>query len=282
MFYEKFKLDEGLVFEQKTGSCLAHKLHAHDVLELHVLKRNDAVFQLADRAYEGKPGDVFLFRPFEPHWNLMKEENKPIEWISVLFTPAVARLIPGGCKLLAPFYAAEGFPPIIPAASPHAKAIQELASLAVAEERDKRIGWESKRFLYFTDMLVHILRYAVEHHRMDANEAMEDGIWQAIEYALIHFAEDIDMDRFIEAAGKKRTYFYKNFKKLTGLSPNQFIHKLRIQAAVYLLLNSDRPVTDIAYDCGYGSVEFFDKRFRQSQGMSPRELRKSMSAPRRR
>jgi len=281
MFYEKYMMGKELIFERKTGSCQKHELHFHDVLELHILKRNDALFQLADRTYEGKPGDVFLFRPFEPHWNLMKDKNKPIEWVSVLFTPSVARLIPGGYRLLAPFYAAEAFPPIIPAASPQARAIQELASLAVTEEQEKRIGWEAKLFLYFTDILVHISRYAAEHYRMDANEPLEEGIWQAIEYALVHYAEDIDVDRLIEATGRKRTYFYKSFRRLTGLSPNQFIHKLRIQAAVYLLLNSDRPVTDIAYECGYGPVEFFDKRFRLSQGMSPRELRKSMGSVRR-
>ncbi|TDF91875.1 helix-turn-helix domain-containing protein [Paenibacillus piri] len=84
------------------------------------------------------------------------------------------------------------------------------------------------------------------------------------------------MDRLVAMTGRKRTYFYKRFKMLTGLTSNQFVHRLRMQAAVYLLLNSDLSITDIAYDCGYSTVEFFDNRFRQSQGMSPRALRKSI------
>jgi hypothetical protein len=70
MFFEEFKLENDFMFQKKMGMLEEHELHIHDILEIHVLLHNEARFQLTHRQYDGQPGDVFLFRPFEPHWNL--------------------------------------------------------------------------------------------------------------------------------------------------------------------------------------------------------------------
>jgi AraC-like DNA-binding protein len=273
MFFERFRLDNDFMFERKIGNCLEHELHFHEVLELHVLQINEARFRLAHREYEGKPGDVFLFRPFEPHWNLMKEPGKSIEWISVLFYPSVVRAVPGGAKLLAPFYAVEAVSPYIPASSLEALEIQRLAAEAVEEERIRGIGWEAKQFQCMIHILIHILRYAAKHHLPATEDHFDNGVLQAIEYMLGHYTQQVDVDQLVDGSGRKRTAFYESFKAITSLTPNQFIHRLRVQAAVYMLQTTDRKVTDIAFDCGYLSLESFDKQFRQQRGMSPRAFR---------
>ena len=127
MFYDDFIIEREFVFREKYGDSESHELHFHDVLEYHILVENEANFQLPHKKYDGKPGDVFLFRPFEPHWNLVKNPKMPIRWISLLFTPSIVRLIPNGYKLLAPFYAVEAISPLIPASSSSAISIYQLA-----------------------------------------------------------------------------------------------------------------------------------------------------------
>ncbi|WP_186446155.1 AraC family transcriptional regulator [Paenibacillus cremeus] len=282
MFFADFKIERDFVFKEKYGDSESHELHFHDVLEYHILVENEANFQLAHKKYDGTPGDVFLFRPFEPHWNLVKNAKMPIRWISLLLSPSIVRLIPNGYKLLAPFYAVEAISPLIPASSSSAIAIHQLAKMAIEEEKTKAIGWEAKQFLLVIDILVHTLRHASKRDEsISSAERFDDGmevypsIIQAIEYILEHFTEEIDVNHLLKMAGKRHTAFYRTFRSVTGMTPNMFIHRLRMQAAIYMLVNSDKRITDIAHECGYSSIHYFNKHFKDYRGVSPREYRKS-------
>jgi AraC-like DNA-binding protein len=274
MFFERIQLDKELVIEKKVGERTENKLHMHDVLEIHVLFENDALFKLADKQYEGKPGDVFLFRPFEPHWNLVKDREKPIRWISILFSPSIVRIIPNGYQLLAPFYAVETISPYIHADSECAKAIQQLAFMALSEQQEKRLGWECKQYIYFFDILAHLIRHTMEYQ--DHNQSnLDHNMLAIIQYFLEHFTEPLDINKAIELTGKQRTFFYSKFKAITGLTPNRFISRLRLQTAIFQLISYEKPITQIAYDCGYESINYFNKCFRQEHGMSPRDFRRT-------
>lgn len=279
MFYDDFVLPGQLVFQEKAGGTREHELHQHDVLEFHILLENEARFQLVDRCYEGAPGDVFLFRPFEPHWNLAKDPDRPIRWISILFAPSVVRSVQGGYRLLAPFYAVEAISPHIPASSPAAKEIHRLAARAIEEQRTRTIGWEAKQLALFIDILVHTLRHGADARAGDEGdpegEALESDVYRSIAYLLAHFSEPIDAELLVRLTGRKRTYFYKKFKAVTGETPNVLIRRLRMQAAMFLLGHTDKPVTEIAFECGYQSVSFFNRHFKAYRRQSPREYRKS-------
>ncbi|WP_134698725.1 helix-turn-helix domain-containing protein [Ammoniphilus sp. YIM 78166] len=284
MFFEDVKLEKEVIFQEKRGDLEKHELHIHDVLEFHILLENEAKFQLAHKQYDGKPGDVFLFRPFEPHWNFVKHPNRPIRWISLLFSPSIVRFIPNGYRLLTPFYAVEAVSPLIPASSPCAKAIHQLASQAVEEQKMKPIGWEAKQFILFIDILLHTLRHTIECKPLDnggsrnlGDHAIDQGIIQTIEYILSHFTEEIDVEQLVRMTGRQRTFFYRKFKAVTGITPNLFIHRLRMQVALYLLGNTNKSITEIGYECGYSSIHYFNKHFKDYQGMSPREYRKSVN-----
>ncbi|MFD0670723.1 helix-turn-helix domain-containing protein [Cohnella sp. GCM10027633] len=279
MFYDDFALQRELVFQAKAGSLREHELHHHDALEFHILQDNEARFQLVDRCYEGKPGDVFLFRPFEPHWNFARDPDRPIRWISILFSPSVVRAVPDGYRLLAPFYAVESVSPHIPASSPAAQAIHRLAAQALEEQRTRTIGWEAKQLALFIDILIHTLRHSVdrgpEGDGDDTGDALEQDVFRSIAYILAHFAEPIDAEELVRITGRKRTFFYKKFKAVTGLTPNVLIRRLRMQTALFLLGRTDKPVTEVAFECGYQSVSFFNKHFKSYRQLSPREYRKS-------
>ncbi|MFE5321816.1 AraC family transcriptional regulator [Paenibacillus sp. NPDC056579] len=274
MFFENIRPSKELVIEWKTGVFEEHDLHMHDALEIHVLRENEARFATINKQYEGKPGDVFLFRPFEPHWNLVKDRANPIRWISILFFASIMRTVPEGSKLLYPFYAVLAVSPYIPAESTCAQAVQDLAYRAILEQEERRVGWEARQFALFIDILVHLLRHSFQQPLAVSAPEMDDGMFRAIEYMLKNFAEDLNMNDVISITGRQRTHFYIRFKAVTGVTPNQFIHRLRMQVAMYQLGNTNKSITEIAFDCGYQSIHYFIKHFNQYCDMTPREYRK--------
>lgn len=68
--------------------------------------------------------------------------------------------------------------------------------------------------------------------------------------------------------------FIRAFKKLTGLSPQRFRAALRIELAKRLLVETDRPVTEISFDVGYNSLGTFVRTFSALVGVSPGQLRR--------
>ncbi|MDQ1913629.1 AraC family transcriptional regulator [Paenibacillus sp. GD4] len=272
MFFHDLRMEKELIFERRIDSDVEHELHMHDLLEINVLLENRAEFRLLNESYAGEPGDVFIFRPYEPHYNLTVDADKPIKWIMVLFSPSIVRMIPYGYRLLYPFYTAASAPHI-PAASFYAQSIQ-AAARAAFEEQEKRLhGWESKQMMHFIDILVHIYRYSLDCLSEKEQAEIETGVVATVAYILRHITEDIDIRELIEIYGKGKTNFYTGFKQAVGVTPNQFIHRLRMQIAMYLLKTTDKSITDIAFECGYHSIHYFNKHFKQYRNLSPREYR---------
>ena len=93
--------------------------------------------------------------------------------------------------------------------------------------------------------------------------------------------EDIDVGDVAKAAGLHPNYAMQLFKRAAGVSIKQAIIRHRLDAAQSMLIASDRPVSQIAFDCGFGSLssfyEAFEKRFRAS----PSELRRTLKGPER-
>ncbi len=54
--------------------------------------------------------------------------------------------------------------------------------------------------------------------------------------------------------------------------------KYRINFAVQQLLSSDRAISEIAFDCGFGDISHFHKRFKKTFKMSPLRYRQSFQA----
>jgi len=69
------------------------------------------------------------------------------------------------------------------------------------------------------------------------------------------------------------SYFRSMFKKYTGMSPMQYHLQLRIKKAEDLLLMTQKPVKEIAYELGFQSIFYFSRLFKQKTGKKPSEIR---------
>ena len=68
-------------------------------------------------------------------------------------------------------------------------------------------------------------------------------------------------------------YLGRLFKHEMGMTFAQYLNSVRIRAACDLLRNSRDSIASIAVQVGYDSVSYFNRCFRQSIKMTPREFR---------
>lgn len=72
--------------------------------------------------------------------------------------------------------------------------------------------------------------------------------------------------------GMSRSVFYNRIKNLTGLSPNDYIKKMRMKRAVELLKNKELSISDIALMVGYDDPKYFATVFGKYFGCSPSKM----------
>lgn len=87
-------------------------------------------------------------------------------------------------------------------------------------------------------------------------------------------AESWNLGDMCTACGVGRTRFASLVRKHTGESPMKTLNRYRIERAREMLLNTDKPITRIAFDCGFPSSQYFAGVFRAYNDMTPRDYRK--------
>lgn len=77
------------------------------------------------------------------------------------------------------------------------------------------------------------------------------------------------------SAGFSPAQLERRMRKVFQLSTAQFIRQSRISHAVHLLVATERPVAEIALECGYGDQSSFTRQFRATVGLPPAAYRQA-------
>lgn len=82
------------------------------------------------------------------------------------------------------------------------------------------------------------------------------------------------LETMAKQCGLGRSHFSHHCRQLTNCTPIEFLTRTRIEVASQLLRNEPaRPITDIAFACGFQSSQYFATTFARQKGLSPRDWR---------
>jgi AraC-like DNA-binding protein len=72
-------------------------------------------------------------------------------------------------------------------------------------------------------------------------------------------------------------HFIRTFRVTFGETPHRYLQRRRVERSMFLLRETDRSVTDICLDVGFGSLGTFSRTFRDIVGQSPSDYRTNAS-----
>ena len=104
-------------------------------------------------------------------------------------------------------------------------------------------------------------------------------IENAKEYILEHFSTDISLHQLAQHCHVSPFHFSRIFKSIMNVSPHQYLADIRLNHARVLLGATGQPVTDIAFACGYNSIEHFATAYRRKFKTNPTRYRKEVIQP---
>ena len=73
--------------------------------------------------------------------------------------------------------------------------------------------------------------------------------------------------------GISRASLYNKLKALTGMGANDYITKIRMEKAVWLLTHSALSINEIADQTGFSTSRYFSTVFKQYMGCSPTQYK---------
>ena len=92
---------------------------------------------------------------------------------------------------------------------------------------------------------------------------------KVVKYVFTKYAEKIDVRQLAATAHLSVSQFDRKFKHVFQMTPQQFVLRVRINAACRALTSTDQTVTQIAHRTGFYDQSYFTKQFRRQTGTTP-------------
>ena len=104
-------------------------------------------------------------------------------------------------------------------------------------------------------------------------------IAQAIQVLKEKYTEKLNMDTLAESINMSPASFYRNFKKITKITPLQYQKQLRLHEARRLMLSHEYDATTVSYKVGYESPTQFSREYKKLFGIPPKASIRTLIQP---
>ncbi|MDF2613741.1 MAG: AraC family transcriptional regulator [Clostridia bacterium] len=122
-------------------------------------------------------------------------------------------------------------------------------------------------------ILVHLGRVWDRQFQKD-RELLGDSkkeIYEAIKYIEEHLEQELCIEKIAQKAFLSSNHFRRTFKQVTGLTPVQYINKLRVTKAMKYLNIGQHNITEIANKVGIDDANYFARLFKKTTGITPKD-----------
>ena len=104
--------------------------------------------------------------------------------------------------------------------------------------------------------------------------ALPSLVREAVTSIRFHIDQPLGLNQIADKLGVHPSYLSRAFKKALGITLTDYINKLRIEEAKYMLDHSNESVAKIALRIGYSEPNYFSKVFAKLEHVTPHDYRK--------
>jgi AraC-like DNA-binding protein len=268
-------------YQQAPQSKPIDYMHMHPTIEVGYCSAGTGILVVEDRVMSFQSGDVSVVNNTEMHISRDANDSQSC-WTYFWFDPpALLASLPEGLQIAdqAPF-AGPGFPNIIsPAVQPD---ICQLVPRMLDELSGQASGYRAVTRGYAAALMA-LLHRMCKDRPAPAEPTARTSV-QRVAPALLHitncYAEEIGAAELASLCHLSEPQFRRIFMSAIGMSPMQYLAQLRVRMAAGLLReHAGNQITDVAFAVGFESINTFNRQFRRTIGLSPREWRQHGKTP---
>ncbi|MDY3845563.1 MAG: AraC family transcriptional regulator [Eubacteriales bacterium] len=266
-------MESGCLYRYVYGADDIFNPHSHEFYEIFITVSGGVTHWINGTKTELAEGTLVFIRQNDIHGYLYNSpENKKSEYVNLTFSVETAKELFD--------YLTDAFPSkeLLNSAMPPSVILSEYDKKLLLSEIGElnSVNWKDKATLKIRVRVILANIFTRFFHSVSSIEDKGYPIWLSNLLAAMNRPENFTagIERMSELSKKTREHLARTMKKHMGITPSEFINQKRINYASNLLLNTNKQILDICLICGFQSVSYFYKVFKEKYGISPKEFRK--------
>ncbi len=237
--------------------------HYHNYFEVYFITDGECTYFINNKSYRMKKGDVILIPEGVMHMTRYADSvhSRMLFNCPMYYIPASVR-----ASLPSMMYLYRN--PAI---------FHEINTLfqKMEKEFNKPDRFSDEVLCCYTQELFFLLARNKNNYKtiLNGNEYVE----HAIDFVQENFTTRLSLDQVANMCSISPEHFSRVFKKETGFGFNKYVNLLRLQKAEQMIKqHSKMHITELATVCGFSDSNYFSVRFKETYGISPKELQKQI------
>lgn len=250
----------------------------HEAIEIRCFYEGRAALMIGNQFVSVEAGDVVVINPYEFH-AVVDHECEEVSGKYHLFTIPLDYFCDRGVTELnlrqLIFVRKKSFQTLFC----KDEEIFRILMQAASEFAGKDTAYGTLVDALMAELFVIFLRRGMEAEGSYVLRSDTFHAYQLIEPALRcirdSYAENLTVEQLASACKMSKYYFCREFKSATEKTAMEYLREYRLQLADALLGNTDKSITQIAEQCGFKSMNYFFKCYKERYGDTPRNRRKN-------
>lgn len=248
-------------------------VHWHDEVEIIYIKKGNIIIYIGEEKFMASEGDLFFVNTGELHF--MESEDMGVEYYTILFPLKFLSF------QMEDALEQEVFMPLRQKKLLLTTRVKEIETekymthmiqkvIKINEEKPK--GYQLKTRILLLEVIEEFL--AKDSLRQADITSKTEMQRELLAYIQEHYTEKITLSMLAQEFHLSEKYISWYFKEHFYISFMQYVSHLRMTKAKHLLYSTEYSITEIAFSCGYPSVNFFIRSFKEVHGITPLQYRK--------
>lgn len=251
----------------------------HENYEMVYMKKGYAVFEISGQPVNLGPNDIVIIKPLQYHKFIVKSESG-CEFIVLNFT--FENRISGEFSEIPledflNFVSSKETGPYITLKVSQKNEIVILLNRIVKERESSEPGSDFLNYLLVLELFVLLsraLKMEWENSIKSKSPKLKELIGISVNFIHTNFERDISLGDIAKFVFLSPSYFTRAFKEETGMSPINYLLKVRIDRAKELLSDTGLKISDIALSVGFSNQQRFNEMFKKHTSLTPLQYRK--------
>lgn len=248
-----------VIYNEKGRDKLYKTWHTPDNNMIIYIKRGEGSIVFSDSVYTLTDG-VLCFIASKCHHYTMPDSPEKYVRSKVFFSD---RLLLGLSELCGDAFLKESS--VIYATIPEKHRFEVEALFESLQKTSDRLA--------STSILLQLAVFLKKYTKL-LQEQPKGFIATTVSYINTHIQDDISIEILSKNAHLSKYHFCRRFKSMTGQTVMEYILKTRLTRALDLIRDTDLPIGEISDACGFSSISYFCRVFKEWSGISPLKYRK--------
>ncbi len=252
------------------------KIHWHEEVELIIIKKGEGIVSVDLKEYKVKAGDI-VFVPSGKLHSIEQKNGASMEYENIIFKTSL--LYSSGKDLCRSY-----IDPLCGGEIPAATLINSRLSCygdinglisrldKLCDERRNGYQLAVKGCLF--QMMYFLLNEGREEDGSGTNERSLKKLKIILSYIEENYQKQITIEEIAGRCFYSKSYFMRFFKETMGVPFVEYLNNYRLDTAAKRLLSSGENILNIASECGFENLSYFNRRFKKRFGLTPGEYRR--------